>query len=176
MTKQEFLSALKKRLSRMPEEDRLRTLDYYKEMIEDRMEEGLSEEKAVKDLGALEDIVTQCLQDAPKKQKKNPATIVLLILGFPVWFSVLAALAAVALSVVISLFAIAITLAASAVGGTLGGGILLCNPDNTYSGVFLLGSGLTCGGLAVFAFPLARSAVKGCIRLVKKLCRKETKP
>ena len=47
MTKQEFLSGLKAKLSGLPQEDVEERLGFYAEMIEDYTEEGLSEEEAV---------------------------------------------------------------------------------------------------------------------------------
>ena len=49
MNKSEFLGELEKSLSELPEKDRSRSLDYYGEMIDDRTEEGLSEEEAVEE-------------------------------------------------------------------------------------------------------------------------------
>ena len=51
MTKNEFLLTLQNALSGMPRADLERTVQYYREMIEDRMEEGMSEETAVADVG-----------------------------------------------------------------------------------------------------------------------------
>ena len=47
MTKAEFLSVFKKKLSALPRKEREEGLSFYTEMIDDRMEEGLSEEEAV---------------------------------------------------------------------------------------------------------------------------------
>lgn len=47
MNKQEFLVKLRKGLSGLPKEDIEERLTFYSEMIDDRMEEGLSEEEAV---------------------------------------------------------------------------------------------------------------------------------
>ena len=44
-------------------------LDYYAEMIEDRMEEGMSEESAVEDLGDVGVIASQILSTQPVKEK-----------------------------------------------------------------------------------------------------------
>ena len=51
MTKREFLDMLNKQTSRLPEAERSRLLEYYGEIIDDRMEEGLSEAEAVAALG-----------------------------------------------------------------------------------------------------------------------------
>ena len=47
MTKQAFLAALGERLVGLPQKDIEERLTFYSEMIDDRMEEGLSEEEAV---------------------------------------------------------------------------------------------------------------------------------
>ena len=46
MSKQEFLDQLRARLSGLPRQDVIERLNFYSEMIDDRMEEGLSEEDA----------------------------------------------------------------------------------------------------------------------------------
>ena len=93
MTKSEFLTELRTALVGLPEEDIEKSLDFYSEMIDDRVEEGLSEEEAVADLGSIEDIKTQILKDIPltkivKERGKPKRTlsgleITLLIVGFP---------------------------------------------------------------------------------------------
>lgn len=47
MTKQLFLNELAAALHSLPREERYRTLGYYDELIDDRMEDGQSEEDAV---------------------------------------------------------------------------------------------------------------------------------
>ena len=59
MNKQEFLMQLRKGLSYMPQEDIEERLTFYSEMIDDRMEEGLSEEDAVLAVGPVDDIISQ---------------------------------------------------------------------------------------------------------------------
>lgn len=90
MNKQEFLSVLQRRLKSLPKQECQKMLDYYAEMIEDRMEEGMSEESAVQDLGNVEMIASQILASQPTKEKKlsNPVKgliVALLILGSPLW-------------------------------------------------------------------------------------------
>ena len=93
MKKNEFLLELKERLVGLPETDMKQSLDYYTEMIDDRMEDGLSEEEAVAAIGDLDEIVRQILTETPhppatvKKEQKNQKRglevwmIVLLVLG-----------------------------------------------------------------------------------------------
>ena len=45
MDKFEFITELRAKLWALPEADKQRSVDYYREMIDDRMEDGLSEEE-----------------------------------------------------------------------------------------------------------------------------------
>ncbi|MBR4965050.1 MAG: DUF1700 domain-containing protein, partial [Lachnospiraceae bacterium] len=76
MNKAEFLMALRERLSGLPEEDFNKSIDYYTEMIDDRVEDGMSEEDAVACLGSMDEIITQILSEVslPKlvKEKVKP--------------------------------------------------------------------------------------------------------
>ena len=47
MNKEEFLSELRTKLSGLPQEDIEERISFYSEMIDDRMEDGISEEEAV---------------------------------------------------------------------------------------------------------------------------------
>ena len=66
MKRIEFLNQLKAQLWALPEADIQCSLDYYSEMIDDRMEDGLSEEEAVAAIGDLDEIVKQILNETPR--------------------------------------------------------------------------------------------------------------
>ena len=115
MKKQEFLRELKKRLSRLPKKDAQERVNFYSEMIDDRMDEGLSEEDAVFAAGSVDKIAEQIISDrvedkvcGEKAQKRKPKVweIVLLIAGAPIWLPILIAVFAVIWSIVITLWAI----------------------------------------------------------------------
>ena len=65
MNKQEFLAGLRKGLSGLPQTDMEECLTFYAEMLDDRIEEGLSEEEAVAAAGAVEEIVRQTVDETP---------------------------------------------------------------------------------------------------------------
>ncbi len=180
MNKQEFLTRLRKGLFGLPSKEKKEHLSFYGEMIDDRMEDGLSEEAAVAEIGNLEDIIAQIKAATPKK-KKNAGVIVLLILGFPVWGSLLIAAAAVVLAFYLSLWAVLISLwtvfaalLGSALGGIVGGIILSCY-GNVPAGLALIGAGLVCAGLGIFLFYGCNAATVGTLRLTKKLVRRAVK-
>ena len=76
MTKLEFLEELKKELCGLPSEDVQKSLEFYSELIDDKIEDGLSEEDAVSQIGNIEEIAKQILSDIPitklVKQKIKP--------------------------------------------------------------------------------------------------------
>lgn len=51
MNKQEFLAALARELEPLPREERYQTLNYYDELIDDRLEDGQEEEAVSKAWG-----------------------------------------------------------------------------------------------------------------------------
>ena len=65
MTKSEFLEELKCRLSELPDYEIEKTVSFYAECIDDRIEEGMTEEAAVSALGNIDDIVNEILIDTP---------------------------------------------------------------------------------------------------------------
>lgn len=182
MNKFEFLTQLRAKLWGVPESDAQRSVDYYSEMIDDRMDEGLSEEEAVAAVGDLDEIVKQILQEtprapgtaeAPKKHRTwQTWEIVLLILGSPVWVPLLIAAAAIIFSVcvtlwsvVISLYVTAVALGASAIGCILAGFFMAGTTSGTIFAA--LGAALLCAGLAILFFMLANLAAKGMVALTK---------
>jgi len=67
MTKLNFLIALNEKLSGLPREEAEERLRFYSEMIEDRMEEGLTEEEAVAAVGYIVEIAAHITADLPVK-------------------------------------------------------------------------------------------------------------
>ena len=115
MNKKKFLTALKKRLYKLPYREIRERISFYSEIIDDRIEEGLTEEEAVADVGSVEEIAKQILSDSnyngdikTRKKAVSPWQIVLLIVGSPVWLPILIAIFAVIWSIVITLWAVEI--------------------------------------------------------------------
>lgn len=185
MGKQEFLAELRKGLSGLPPEDIEERLTFYSEMIDDRMEEGLSEEEAVGEIGTIKEVVSQILTDIPLtkivKERVRPKgrlgvwEILFLVLGSPIWLSLLAAaciviLAAyiVAWSLICSLWAIEVSLAACSLAGVMSTPFLALRV-NGLTGMAGLGAGLFCGGLSIFLFFGCKGATRGILSLTKKM-------
>ena len=178
MNKKEFLSVLGKGLKRLPNEEQDKWLDFYAEMIDDRMEEGIAEEEAVAAIGTPEQIIEQILpQSKPAKKKRELKTwqLVLLIVGSPLWLSLVIAAAAVVLALMVSAWAVVIAFYASAVSMVASGvAVAVCAPmymaqGYVDSGLFQLGAGLFSTGLGVLWFMGTNRVAKGTVWLCKKL-------
>ena len=184
MKKLEFISVLHNRLQNLPQTDVEDRLRFYVEMIEDRVEEGISEEEAIAQLGSIDELAVQIMQDIPlarlvkarTKSKKRLETgeLILLIAGFPVWLPLLIAAGVVVLALYISLWAVLVSLwavfvscAACAVSGVAAGTVFCFGSGLT--GVAVIGGGLICAGLAIFMFFGCKAITKGVFLLTKKL-------
>lgn len=185
MDKQAFLTALRSGLSGLPQDDIEERLTFYGEMIDDRMEEGLSEEEAVAAIGEVSEIARQAVADTPlakiakerirPKRRLKTWEIVLLTLGSPIWLSLAIAAAAVLFavivslwSVILSLWAVFASLAVSAVAAVPTGAFFAVGGHGA-AGLAMLSAGLVCAGLTILLFFGCMGAMKGILRLTKKI-------
>lgn len=185
MSKHEFLARLRKGLSGLPQADIEERLTFYAEMLEDRMEEGLSEEEAVAAAGTVDEIVRQVIADIPlariARERIRPKRclraweIVLLALGSPIWLALLIAAVAVVAALYVSLWAVMASLwgvlGTFAVGavGSVPLCIFLAVSDGPAPGLVVLAAGAVCAGFSVFMFFGCREATKGVLILTKKI-------
>ena len=95
MYKYEFLTALREQLVGLPKEDIEERISFYEEMINDRMDEGKSEEQAVAEIGTVEEVVKQIASETnfvklvvhkmtPKRSLRG-WEVALIIATFPFW-------------------------------------------------------------------------------------------
>lgn len=183
MTKNEFLSVLESRLSGLPNEDKCKSLEYYSEIIDDRIDDGITEDEAVNAVGGIDEIVSAILSDVSltkivkekvkPTRKMNAWEIALLILGSPLWLSVALALAAAVFSVYVFLLAVIIsfytvTLSLGVSGAAFIIGIIpFAAKSEIAAALLLLGAGLVCAGLAILSFHLSNLIAKAIIALGK---------
>jgi hypothetical protein len=150
MNKHEFLAALRRELTALPHGELTEQLNFYNEMIDDRMEEGMTEEDAVAGIGSVEGIAAVILADRaadgdpiPRSEKPaeeeisapchdipqqdntrtdgsasepkgssgetsnlRPWEILVIVLSSPLWVPLLIAAASVALSLLVTLWAV----------------------------------------------------------------------
>ena len=169
MTKAEFNAALAKRLSG---DDLVRAMEYFDEIIADRMEDGMSEAEAVSALGDIDEIVREIPRTAPAKKKHTGALIAMAALGSPLWIPLVIAALIVAAAVLFCLWilvaCVGILLAACALTGLVG---LIYTPfalgtSITYA-IMVLGSALISAGAALMLIPAIAAAAKGMARLTR---------
>jgi len=184
MDKKEFLWRLMDGLSGLPMDDIDRSLDYYSEMIDDRMEDGLSEEEAVAALGPVGEICSQILAETPlsrlvkeavrPKRKLRVWEIVLLVLGSPVWVPLVAAAVIVVASVYLSVWAVLLSLYAADLAGAVAGlaGVVtmfrMLSIGQIAEGILFLGGSLVCIGLAILLFFGFNQLTKGLVWVTKR--------
>ena len=198
MNKQSYLEQIRRLLQRLPEEDRERSLAFYAESIDDRMEDGLSEEAAVASMESPEKAAETILMDMPipklvkarvKERRMGAAEILLLALGFPLWFPLLLTVLILGLTVYLLVWALVLALGAVVLAMGLSAAALLV--AGVYSiikaaislGVLNFGAALVLTGLTVllgfvlvWAGKLAVKLGKWMVRGLKALLiRKEDK-
>ena len=187
MKKQEFITRLQYKLTGIPLSDVLERIGFISESIDDRIEEGYSEEEAVRALGSIDDVAAGIIADlntlapmsthaAKSTQKGKPTalTVTLIAIASPI----LIALAAVAVSLIISAYAVIWSVVASlwavfgalviaAAFGILSAPIMAFTGFTIASAVF--GCALASLGLSLPAFYGCLYATKGSAWLSKQI-------
>ena len=195
MNKQEFIKKLKEMLSDLPEKEINDRIDFYSEMIDDRIEDGLTEEQAIKDIGTVEDVAKQIIDEIPlfkiikhklksKNKTKNTAQkrkrswweITLLAVGSPIWLSLLISFFAVIFSLYVSLWAVIISLFAVDLSLLLSGlaiipGVLFIFTESLSVGLLIIAGGIMCVGISILFFYVCKYTAKFTIFITKKLAR-----
>lgn len=185
MNKAEFLSSLKGALEGLPEEDISSTVDYYSELVDDMIEDGISEAQAVESMGSVKDIANKAVSvislpglvknRVKERRKMGALEIALLILGSPIWLSLLVAVICVCLALIVILWAavicvwaVFVSLMASSAGCIFGAAVMMSS-GNYWAGLLCIGAALICAGLSVFAFYASKYSALGAARLCR-LC------
>ena len=192
MTKRQFLDELRARLSPLPQLDIEKTIAFYSEMIDDRIDDGMAEEEAVEKMESPAVIAERIIAESgyppvvvtPQPQQKQKTKsdyralwITLAIIGFPIWGSILISLLSAIFvvyisiwTVVISLFAVAIALAAASVGCIVAGAMSMSL--SMFAGSFSVGAALICAGLSIIMFIVSIASAKGVAMFTAFLFRK----
>ncbi len=184
MNKREFLGALKKRLSGLPKDEIEERLAFYGEMIDDRTEDGRTEEEAVAEIGGANEIAAQIIADIPltrlvkerikPKRRLKTWEIVLIVLGSPIWLSPAIAAAAVFFSMyivlcslIVALWSVFVSLIAGAIAA-VPACIVTFAHGNAASGLAVLSGGLILAGLCIFTGYGCKAATANIFVLTKK--------
>lgn len=189
MTKSQFLDRIKAGIASLPQGDKEKYLEYYSEMVDDRMEEGMTEEGAVADIGSPSDIIAQILREAPSKAKEEnkektiteklnehidsdtrPWIIAVVVLTSPIWVPILFGLASGLIGIAAGVFSAIIAFYASAVSVLAAG--IACIVKAFFTAltgeiIAYVGAGLLCIGISILLFLLGNLCVKLTVKLIK---------
>lgn len=173
MSKDEFLKQLNQALHSLDATERARTVQYYREILEDRVEDGLSEADAVAEMEPIADIAAGILADASARgvlrAHRSGWSIALLVLGSPLWLALLLTLGAVVLAmylvawaVILSLFSVVAALGVGILAGIVA--LFVYWATLPMTAMFLLGAGLICAALGIALFFPVLTLTKWLIR------------
>ena len=183
MNKTEFINQLSAALTGLSEEDIKKSVDFYTEMIDDRIEDGMPEEEAVAAVGSIDEIRSNILQEIPitrivkekitPKRAFSPMEIVLLIIGAPLWLPLLRTFIIVGLVlylcfwiIILALYVVDLSVFVSGIAGIISPFI---GVGTVYGTVFLVGCGIALLGLSVLLFFGFNQVTKGMLFLSKKI-------
>ena len=190
VNKEDFLAALRERLAVFPDDEAEEYVNYYREMIEDHIDDGFPEKKVIEALGSVDDICAMILQETAitellkkrikEKRKLKKWQRMLLIFTSPIWFPIAIALAATSAALVLTLYivlwtlilslcVVEISLAACGLGASCVALLLLLSEFNGFSAGILFSGALICAGLALILFSPCLLAIKGTGKLSKKI-------
>ncbi|MGL5575571.1 MAG: DUF1700 domain-containing protein [Sarcina sp.] len=182
MSKIKFMSTLSELLTPLNQDDRDKFLDYYEEMIEDYKETGLSEEEIFKKLGNPRDIARNILREhdiVDIKMPSNNKTIntILLILGFPLWGSLLFAGAALVFSFYIVIWCLpfitsvtSISLLGASIFSIIGVPFMMA--DTLSVGVVQLGIATSSFGFSILLWLITIPIYKHLLKFTKDVTKK----
>ena len=183
MRKQDFIKELQTKLSFLPKEEIKDRISFYNELIDDKIEEGLKEEDVIESIGSVDEIIDQIINDMPlskiakdkikPKRKLSALEVTLIIIGSPIWLTLLLSLVAVLFSLyivgwslIISIWAIFISLISVLVAGiTLAVVSLFSN--SALVALSYLGATLIILGLTILIHYVCKIMTKVYIKLTK---------
>ena len=129
MNKTQFCALLGNKLKPyLSPKEMYKTLNFFEEMIDDRIDEGLSEEEAVSQLGDINIIVNQILDEhnIGKKQTKlvwrfipRELGFINIVLLFPAWITIFSLVASLFIVILSIIFSIVFSIIAIFIGGIL---------------------------------------------------------
>lgn len=195
MNRIEYLSKLNKNLVTLPLKERNAAIRHYSKYFEDA---GLvNEQNVISNLGTPDKLAYKILNNSSKlslilnntkkgvnsvKNNLNPRqkfiAILLIILSFPIWGSIIAAAAGIILALIIAIVAVMLALVSSGIALVCMG---IANIINIFSiGLVLVGTGMILGSLPFLLFlplinlwfKLLKFTTMGFIILINKILGK----
>ena len=185
MNKKEFSELLRTSLAGLPQRDIEERVAFYEEMIDDRLEEGMSEEEAVRMVGPVGEIVRQTIAETPitrlVKEKVTPKhrlakwEVIVLAVTSPVWISLIIAAVAIVFALFVTIWAVWLAFWAAFVciascsicGGALGTHTIF--KGYVFQGIAVIGASMALGGLAILFYYVCVGMTKLCVKITRWL-------
>ncbi len=194
MLRQEYLDQMRDKLTanNIPGVDGM--IDFYDEAISDRIEDGMSEEDAVAAMEDVDSVVKAALLDKPitklmadkAREKHKEASenghgtlfVVLMVVGFPIWFPLLVTFLSVIFSlyvalwaIVISIYAVELSFAIVSLVALFGCAAFFMGQIPFVTAIALLGISLLFAGLTLLLWKPIVALTKWMIKLIKAIFR-----
>ena len=175
MKKLEFINELGAQLQSLPPEEIRPLLDYYMEIVADRMEDGMTEEEAVASLGPIPELAEKILAEqpqpeqmsvsapalesvSPKKRRWSGSAIALAIVLSPLWLAVFFVLLGLEITVWVALGSLTFSAGVMLLAGIAGSVLSLIpmfDPVSGFARIFVSGCCLLCAGIGALLLPLS---------------------
>lgn len=198
MTKREFINKLEMRLqqTRLSRYEIKDILNYYDEMISDKMDAGYRENYIIAELGTIDEIVqkiqtSEAMQEDKKikyesilaseearnttvahqeKQTKSNTWWIVLLCLFPFWIGFAAGAFGILFGIVIALVSLVIVFFSFTIGGIIGlVPAFFCLIHDTATGIYAFGICVVLIGLGLIGGPLSLKLNKVIFQGIKKI-------
>lgn len=183
MNRSDFIKELSYHLRKMTTTEKNKFITYYDEIISDYIENGVPEEEAVDKVGVPKMIAEELLENYDYVKMQGPSTgsrilnVFLLILGFPLWGSLLLAGILLLLSFYIVLWCVPLVTGAGCVGyfstciiGIIGAPFIMAGSLSV--GMVQLGTAIASFGISVLLGMATLSLSRVIIKLTKQFNNK----
>ena len=186
MNKQEFISELKKKISRLPEEEITKAVNYYEEYFDEAGEEN--EAKVIEELGTPASIASELLATIAIKETNNEEKsakkelsalwlIILAIFASPIALPMALVLVILMFTLIIVVFSVVFSIGAVGVAFLLSGivtfvasFVVLFVSGGT--GIFMMGTGIVLTSLGIIMSIFITFIAKVCFSSIAKMFSK----
>lgn len=182
MTRDKYLKELRLFIGKLPKEDRKRILEFYNELIDDKLEAGQTEEEILLEFGTPEELAKQIFQDngqtySPPNTTSRVMKISAIVLGSPIWLSLLAAFLLIVFALFLTLWAVvfafwccAFAFCVGGAGGIIGSILMLAFTGQPAAAFFQFGACLVLGALGILAGAGIYKLTLLCAQFTKNSC------
>lgn len=183
MTKAVFIDTLRRLLDSLNEDECNKFIAYYEEIIEDYKESGLTEQEVIEKIGSPQSIANSILSEQDllnTSSNRKILNMILLILGFPLWGSLLLVVVLLILSVYIVIWCVPVTTGVSSVAFFLSSLVSIAGSpfmmlDSLDGGIVQLGLGISLIGISILLGFITLYLSKKVICITKKFTFKVVK-